>query len=436
MRRIRVVAVTLSVAVALVVIGGVVGGHAGRSTDPASTAASGKQAPVDRLEQTISAAQGRLHSVPGDWRTWASLSVAYLERARVTSDPTWYPKAEEAAGRSLAIRPDDNPDALVAQGALANARHDFANARGLATAAIAVNSFDADAFAVLADAETQLGNRDAATAAVQRLLDLRPGLSGYARASYDLEQHGQVAPAADLMHRALDVSVDRHDIAFCRAQLGDLALNAGDLATADAQYAAGLAADPTSVALQRGRARVAAASGRVDEALGAYGVLTRRAPTPAYLMEYAELLRLSGRDADADSQLRLAAAAHQLFVANGGVDGIAGAALAEASGNPAEALRNAQQEWSLRKHADAEDTLAWALHLSGRDAEALGYGRHAAAAGVRSAPYAYHLGMIELALGDQPAARTHLGQAMQINPYFSPRGADTARRALAGLGAS
>ncbi len=33
--------------------------------------------------------------------------------------------------------------------------------------------------------------------------------------------------AADLMRRALDTAVDRYDIAFCRNQLGDLALAGG-----------------------------------------------------------------------------------------------------------------------------------------------------------------------------------------------------------------
>src|SRR5258705_12937346 len=130
------------------------------------------------------------------------------------------------------------------------------------------------------------------------------------------------------MRRALDTAVDRHDIAFCRNQLGDLALAAGDTATARTEYTAGLMADPTSVTLQRGQARLAAMSGNLDEALASYANLTRRAPPPSYLVEHAELLRAAGRDSDARAQLSLASAAHQLFVGNGGTDGLTGAALA------------------------------------------------------------------------------------------------------------
>jgi tetratricopeptide (TPR) repeat protein len=424
----------LAVAVAA---GGAVIGHVTGPPDAApAVAGRSDQSTVDQLRRSIEAAQLRLRRLPGDWQTWAALSVAYLEESRITADPTWYPKAQEAAQRSLDVHPDGNLDALVAQGALANARHDFGTALRLATSVIAVDAYHAEAFAVLADAETQLGHRAGATAAVQRLLDLRPGLSGYARASYDLEQRGLTAAATDLMTRALAVAVDRPDIAFARNQLGDLALNSGDLATADAQYAAGQAADPAGVALQRGRARVAVARGHLDDALTAYASFTRRSPTPTTLIECAELLRLVGRTADATVQLGLAQAAHDLFVASGGTDGLTGAALAEAAGDPAAALTAATAEWNRRQHADVADAMAWALHLGGRDREALTYAGLALATGARSAPYAYHAGMIELALGERGAARVHLADALAINPYFSPLDGPAACRALAELGTS
>jgi tetratricopeptide (TPR) repeat protein len=429
MKAIGVSVAVVGIAVALVLVGGVVGRApatsplAGQAAEPATT--------VDRLEQSITRAQDRLRRVPGDWRTWAALGMAYLERARVTTDPAWYPKAEEAVRQSLRVRPKSNTEGLTARGALANARHDFAAARRDARAAVASNDYYSEAYAVLADAETQLGNVSAATTAIQRLLDLRPGLPAYARASYDLELRGQVDAARDLMRRALDTAVDRYDIAFCRTQLGDLAFNAGDLTRADAEYAAGLKADPSSTALRRGRARVAAAQGKLDQALADYAAITRRSPTPSYLLEYAELLKVAGRDGSA--QLRLAAAAHELFRANGGTDGLTGAALASATGRPDLALKEARAEWSRRQHVDVADTLAWALHLSGKDSEALGYAKRAHASGARSALYAYHLGVIEKALGSVEPARRHLREALAVNPYFSPVDAELARQALTEL---
>ena len=421
----------LAVAAALVLVlaGGVVGnGH--RAAAPPATA----PVATDRLADAIARAQDRLHTLPKDWRTWAALASAYVEQARVSANPTYYQKAQGAAEQSLTLHPEGNTDALIALGALANARHDFSAARDHARAALLVDAYSADAYGVLADAQTQLGDSAAATDAVQHMLDLRPGLAAYARASYDLEQHGRVDEASDLMRRALAAATDPHDIAFCRNQLGELAWQGGDLAGAQREYTAGLAADPTSIALHRGQAQVDAATGHLDTALSGYAEVTRRAPTPPYLAEYAELLRAAGRTTDADAQLSLAGAAQQLFAANGGVDGLAAASLAIATGRPADAVTAARAEWARRQHVDVADTLAWSLHAAGQDIEALGYARRVAATGARNASYAYHLGAIEAALGQRDAARADLNRALRTNPYFSPLEVPVARRLLTEAG--
>src|SRR5205823_14140197 len=134
-------------AVALVLLG--TGGVLGRRSHPGLPS---RAAPPDQLAAAIQHDQQRLRDVPGDWRTWAALGSAYLEWARVSTDPTSYPKAEGAAQKSLSLRADGNADALVALGALAAARHDFGAARDKAVAALAVDAYDADAYGVLADA--------------------------------------------------------------------------------------------------------------------------------------------------------------------------------------------------------------------------------------------------------------------------------------------
>ncbi|BCJ48313.1 hypothetical protein GCM10010168_77610 [Actinoplanes ianthinogenes] len=401
-----------------------------RATAPATPANQVAAPPAaDVLAARVARAQRQLRDVPGDWPGWAALGGAYLEQARITADPGLYPKAEQAARRSLQLRRDGNSDALVVLGALANARHDFATARAQARAALAVNDHDADAYGVLADALTQLGDAPGATGAVQRMLDLRPGLAAYARASYDLELHGRIAEADDLMRRALNDAVDRHDVAFCRTQLGDLAFARGDLEAATGEYAAALTADPAALGALAGTAKIRAAHGD----LSGYADLTARLPGPSTLVEYAELLRAAGRGSEAAEQLALADAADRLFTANGGTDGLATAALALAQGRPSDAVTAARAEWTRRRHPDVADTLAWALHQDGKDKEAFRYAQRALAGGARPAVYAYHLGMIQLGLGRPAEARTELARALATNPYFSPVEAPIARRALAAL---
>jgi tetratricopeptide (TPR) repeat protein len=403
-----------------------------RPDTPVPGAQAGAQPPADVLAQRITRAQQQLRAVPGDWPGWAALGAAYLEQARITADPGLYPKAEEAAQRSLRLRPDGNSDGLVVLGALANARHDFTTARDLAREALAENDHDAGAYGVLADALTQLGDAPGATGAVQRMLDLRPGLAAYTRASYDLELRGRVAEAEALMRQALDGAVDPHDVAFCRSQLGDLAFGRGDLSAAEAAYTAALAAAPAAFGAQHGMARISAVRGDLQ----GYDRLVARLPTTAILLEYAALLRVAGRPTEADQQIALAAAAEQLFAANGGSDGLAAAELALARHRPEDAVTAARAEWKRRQHPDVADMLAWSLHTAGRDAEALPYAQRAVAGGARPAVYAYHLGMIRLGLGQREAARTELARALDTNPYFSPVDGPLARRALAGLRAS
>lgn len=292
--RLRILIVGLT-AILLTGVGAVFGLHHGESPDPGSAQASSSlpagQAPADQLAASIARAQKHLSAVPGDYPAWAALGSAYTERARVTADPAYYPKAEGALRRSLKLRPTGNPAALVGLGALANARHGFATARDLAHRALRVDPYSADAYGVLADAQTQLGHLAAATEAIQHMLDLRPGLAAYARASYDLEQQGRLDDAVALMRRALGDAVDPADIAFCRYQLGELAWRAGRLDDAETEYTGGQAADPAYLPLLAGHARVAAARGHTTAALADYAKLTARYPSPGYLMDYATLLR-------------------------------------------------------------------------------------------------------------------------------------------------
>ena len=80
------------------------------------------------LPQAIASLQGRLRAFPTDWQSWANLGLSYVQEARVTADPRYYPKAQGALRRSLRLHPRANLAADLGQGALAAGRHDFAGA--------------------------------------------------------------------------------------------------------------------------------------------------------------------------------------------------------------------------------------------------------------------------------------------------------------------
>nr|BFE72958.1 hypothetical protein GCM10020092_062590 [Actinoplanes digitatis] len=238
------------------------------------------------------------------------------------------------------------------------------------------------------------------------------------------------------MRRALYAAVDPADIAFCRAQLGDLALFSGDLPGATAEYTAGLAADPGYQPLLRGRARVAAAAGDPAAALADAAAVAARTPTPDTLMEYAELLRLAGRTAEAVRQLTLAGAAHRIFVANGGRDDLTAALLALAAGDADAAVTAARAEWKRRPFAEVADVLGRALHAADRDAEALPYARRAAELGPRNASYAYHLAIVSLSAGRPREGPRGAGAGPRPQPLLLPRRRPDGRPGAVRIGGS
>lgn len=382
------------------------------------------------LNRTIASAQDKLRRKDLDPTTWAQLGSAYVEQARITADPGFYTKAQGALEKSLAQQPDSNGRALIGLGALANARHDFAAARDWGERAKAVLPDTVDVYGVLADAYTQLGDSVAATAAVQKMLDLKPGLSAFTRASYDLEQHGQLDQAREALDRALVDATAPADVVFCQYYLGELAFNSGQLDRAAEHYEKGLTADPQDITLRQGRARIAAARGQIEPALAEYRDIVSRVPLPQYLQEYANLLRSAGREDEAVKQFELLAAQEKLLAASGATDDLAASSVAADRGDAQEALRRAEAEWGRRHNPLVADAYAWALHLNGRDAEAIGFADQALALGWQHAGFTFHRGMILASLGRADEAITALDQALRLNPHFSPVDAPRAKQTL------
>jgi tetratricopeptide (TPR) repeat protein len=395
--------------------------------------AGGSAGGASTLDSWIRAAQVKLAGQERDPRTWADLGTAYVEKARITANPSYYTKAEGALRKSLAQQPDGNGAALTGMGALANARHDFAAARSFGEQARAVLPETAAVYGVLTDAYTQLGDTEAATTALQRMLDLKPGVSSFTRAAYEFELHGRVGDARHALDRALADAIDPADIAFCRYRLGELAFDNGDVDTADRHYEAGLRVVPQDASLSQGRAKVAAARGQTTEALAGYRNLVSRLPNPQYLHEYALLLTAAGEHELAEGQYALIEQQQQLQAAAGASDDLAAALVAADRGDAGQALQRAQAEWSRRQPVFVADAVAWALHLGGRDAEALTYADRAAHTGWRNATFSFHRGMILAGLGRNAEAVTALTEALRVNPNFAPVEARTAQATLANL---
>ncbi|MFD9428404.1 MULTISPECIES: lipopolysaccharide assembly protein LapB [unclassified Streptomyces] len=385
------------------------------ATAPAAAppvAAAGGAAAGDAVE----AARKRTRAYPEDPTVWAGLARAEIEAARTTLDAALLDAAEQALRRSLALDGTDNYAALTGRGLLANARHEFTEGRAHGLRATRMAPDRADGYAILADAEIQLGHYPAARTAVQRLLDLAPAAAAYSRAAYDLETNGRPEDAEIALGRAVDSSATSDERAFAQARSGDLAWSRGAVGPAEKHYRLALDAVPEHPYAQAGLARVLAARGRTDEALAAYERLLDRTPLPQFLLEAVELRgsvgARGGERAALDAQVALVRA-------GGGPVDPAVALFAADHGDPAVAVELMRREWQHTRSVIAADALAWALHRDGRNAEAMEYARRATATGWKNALFRYHLGAIEKALG-LPGATRHLREALALNPHFSP----------------
>ncbi|MDP9297419.1 MAG: hypothetical protein M3O98_01950 [Actinomycetota bacterium] len=387
------------------------------------------------LDQIIASLQQRLRVLPDDYRSYASLGLAYVQQARLTADPSYYPKAEGVLQRSLSLDAKDNYEAMVGMAALAAARHDFAAALGWGERAKAINPANGNVYGVIGDADVELGRYSQAFAAFQKMVDTLPGLSSYARVSYARELQGNVPGAIASMQAAFDVTGSRADQAWASNQLGDLAFNHGAIATAEADYRRAAGLDPAFVPAQAGLAKVAWARGDLESATKLMTAVVATYPLPDYVIMLGDLDAASGDHVGASRQYALVRAEAQLFMANGVNVDLELAIFDADHGEPRAALLAARAEWERRKSVLVADALAWALHANGRDAAAWNFERRALSIGYRNALFFFHAAEIRISIGDRAAGVSYLRRALATNPHFSVRWAPVARRELATIGA-
>lgn len=403
--------------VAAIAFGGDPDGGSSDGTSAASQNVAGRGAAPGT---DISSLQARLRSTPRDHRSWSTLALAYVEQARVTADPTYYAKADRAIARAERLAPGDSV-MFTATAALETARHDFTAALDAADEAIKVNPYSALAHLFRSDALTELGRYAEARRAAFRADDLEPGPSTFARLSYAAELRGDLPDATRLMRLSRDAAGSSAPAyAFASFHLGEIARTSGDHRTAAEHYTAALEADPTYVPALAGRARLAVAAGDVEPAIRDYLVVVRRLPLPEYVVELGELYLWQGRTAEAEQQFAVAEASAALAKANGVGTDLETALFEADHGSPAEAVAAARAEWAARQSIHTADALAWALHASGQDGEALRYARLSTRLGTRDARLLFHRGAIEAALGRDGAARKHLQAALAIDGGTAP----------------
>jgi tetratricopeptide (TPR) repeat protein len=362
----------------------------------------------------------RVHRNPQDVQSLVLLGLAYQQRARETGDASYYPRSAVALTRATRLDPY-NALAVTGLAALAASRHRFGDARQLAMRARRLAPDSAGPLGVLGDALLELGRYRAAFAAFDSMAALKPNLASDTRVSYARELLGDPQGAVAAMRHAVEAGEGTVEpLAWTLVQLGNLYFDNGKLVAASRAYREALARFPGYVHAEAALARVAAARGRYSEAIARYRRAVEVLPLPQYEGALGDVLKLTGRPAEAREAFGAVAAIQRLLAANGVRTELETALFDLDHGRDfPDALARARRAYSERKSIEGDDVLAWALYRTGLCAEARGHSVRALRLGTRDALKIFHRAMIERCLGHEDAGRAYLRRALAINPHFS-----------------
>lgn len=393
-----------------------------------------ESAQPSKADQRIVRARQLIERTPNSADAYNQLAAAYMQKARETSDFSFNAHASEAIKQSLAIE-NDNYDALKLRAKLELTYHRFAEALQTARQAQIFRNDDHDVWGQITDALVELGEYKGAVEAAQKMVDLRPDSSAYARVSYLRSLHGDTEGAIEAMNAAAQSANpnDPEGVAWCHVQLGNELLNAGRLADAERQFDEALEIFPEHRLAIEGKGRAKIASGNLQEAIAIYEREQAKSPSADAAAVLGDLYTQVGKTDLARSQYEKFELLER------------GNAELERSWrhminfwldhdrNLPDSLTLAKREYEARKDIFTCDTLAWALFKNGKPQEAKTLIDEALRTKTKDARINYHAGVIYNSLNLRAKAIQHLRLGATLNSAFNPTQATSAKQMLADL---
>ncbi len=406
--------------------------------DPARLATRPKLSEAQIRDLDIEFYQKRVERDSLSARDFTQLAGLYLQRARETADNQDLMRAEQIARHSLQLRTNRNGAAFGILASSLLAQHHFSEALQAAQQLVQYDSSSISARGLLGETQLELGRYDEARRSLGALASYRRDLSVAPRIARWEELQGHPEAARRLLREARDEAARQHGIpreqlAWFYLRLGDLALRNGHAREAERELRAGLKIAASDYRLLGTMARLEAVQHHWENSIRYGEEAIAQALDPATLGLLGDAYAALGDRTKSQGYHHAmeVTVLHQpgpfhrawsLFLLDHGRE--VPAVLAKVSA-----------EIETRRDIYGYDLLAWALHRSGRDAEARAPMMRALALGTKDAMLFYHAGMIEHALGDEPAAQRNLALALSTNPIWHPTQPREARALLDSLAA-
>jgi tetratricopeptide (TPR) repeat protein len=422
-------------------LGSLVGGvlaESRPSSQPVGSAASGvvaehalTGAAGGITASTVARLEDHVRLVPRDASALTQLGFAYQLRWRETADASYLPRSEVALRKAIRFGTED-ADAVLGLGSLDLIRHEFRHALSYGERARRLLPGSARPYGVIGDALVELGRYQAAFAAFDRMISIKPSLASYARVAYARELTGDRAGAASAMRLALEASGGEPEpTAWALVELSKLQLSLGRVGVAEREARSALEVFPGYPNARIQLAHVDADRGRFAAAVEDARRAADAVPTAQAVSLLADLLERTGRKAEARRQRATVGVVERLLRASGvRVDLESAVHRADSRIGPLQTVELARKARAARPSIYGDDALAWALARAGRCDEALPLAARALRLGTRDPLLFFHRGYAEGCAGNRAAMRTWYARALDVNLEFSVRWAPVARAAL------
>jgi len=383
-------------------------------------------------ERLIKNMQTRVQSNPKDPAAYSALGAAFFQRARETGDVEDFQQAEQALNRSLDLNSADfsAAPAYSTMAEVCMGEHRFSDAVTYAQKALSLGSGDLSPFAIVGDANADMGDYERAAIAYSRL-DVSGELAADphnvyvrdSRTSYLKFVSGDTRGAIRLMQSAVaagtEARLPAENLAWLYYELGEYESQAGDVAAANSAYLTALTIHPGDYRAMVGLGKLRGNQGRYAEAIKLYQSAVAVVPMPMYVAELGDMYTKAGNSAEAKKQYQLV----QYIGLLGHINQVLhnrdlALFYADHDIKLDEALTLAHKEFEVRHDIYTWDALAWTLYKNGKYQEASEAMDHALRPGARDALLFFHAGMISSRLGQPSQAKERLQTALGINPHF------------------
>jgi tetratricopeptide (TPR) repeat protein len=366
---------------------------------------------------------------PEEIKSKLALAALFIQEARVTGNFSYYDAAGMKYVNDVLQKEPANFEALIYKAIIQLSQHHFADALATAQAAQKSNPYNAFIYGIMVDANVELGNYTAAVESSDKMVSIRPDLRSYSRIAYLREIHGDIPGAIEAMKMAIEAGMPGHEATeWCRAQLGHLYEQIGNITAAETEYAASLEVRPGYAYALAGMARIEMTKKNYEKAIEQYSHAYDMVNDYSFKENLADIYRLAGKANEADKLGREVIREMTAASAGNKKDDSAGhysdrelSYAYLAVNNTDKALEHALLEYNRRPdNIDVNETVAWVYYKQQEYQKALPYIKTALRTNSKNPTLLCRAGLVYYKAGQRQEAVKLLQQALKADPVISP----------------